>query len=279
MANKRRVTTVEEIEDPIDTVTPDTAPDTSVVASDTNPTDDTRVRDEQGRFIPKDESKAEDKPEIDIEKIKEDVAARTKDEVTKEVTDRIRKSLGGDEQEEKLDEYAEFQKGVWEKEGRAPTWTEALQFLKGSLRSELQKEQEQAQKTVAEQEEAEKTRKEAFVKQYNAKIDADLNDLYTSNRLPKIQDKDNPQDFGVVARRALFQTMLDVNNQRNAQNLPLLSVKEVFYEHFKMPSTQGPAGYDAPVSMGRGAAQTTGQDEMPYHELHRKSFTDIINGR
>ncbi len=226
---------------------------------------------------PKEEVKEEivTPPPIDTEELKKEITEK----VSKETVDKITQALTGKQEEttqEQKDKYLEYSEKFLAEKGRNPTWFELVPFIRDEVKQELKREQEEtrvqqeeAQRTVAE---TEKQRTEAF----NKHIDAQLEDLYRQERLPKIVNKDNPNDEGVQARKALFQAMLEVNQDRvNKGQDPIYSIKEIFYEHYKKPSRQ-PAGADAPVSVGSGNVAPESPDDYSYADIRNKSFLDFF---
>ena len=57
--------------------------------------------------------------------------------ISKEVKEELIGKLGGSSEKEQLDKYGEFQKQIWEKENRQPTWKEALDFIREEDKKEL----------------------------------------------------------------------------------------------------------------------------------------------
>jgi hypothetical protein len=137
----------------------------------------------------------------------------------------------------------------WAKEKRTPKdyeeisdWAlEKKSILDARAESKHNKEVETQKKVVEDQN---KQQTEAF----NKFVDNDLEDLMVSGKIPRTVNKDDTNDPGVVARKALFQAMLDVNLERQKAGKPYVySLKEIYYEHYKSPDTEV-AGADAPVS-------------------------------
>lgn len=217
------------------------------------------------------------KPEVDLEAFKKEVLI--------EASEEVKKYLEGKDMEEtkdKVDDYTKYAKEVWDKEGRNPTYEEALEFVTGKAVEKLKSDQETEIKTKAEQEEARvKAETEANQKQeqaFSALVDEEMDELYSKNRLPKIVDKNNEKDEGVIARKALFQKMLEVNQERAKENKPLIySVSRIFHEYYEAPKDV--AGADAPVSSG--TSPNTGGDGKPYTygSLKKASFLDILMGK
>lgn len=220
---------------------------------------------------PKEEAK-EDKPVFDQEKFKEDLVS--------EIDKRLPKADTKEEKEEKKDAIKEYLDKA-KAEGRNPTWEEALAFVaeEGSnrayerIKAEQAAEQEKARVQEEEREqiaEVQKKADEERVKAFNQVIDDELDELYNNNKLPRIKNKDDAKDPGVIARKALFQTMLDVNEKRKEEGKPaILSVSRIYSFYYKPPTAQR-AGADAPVSMGQGASEASDPDDYSYTDLKKE---------
>jgi hypothetical protein len=182
--------------------------------------------------------------EIEPEELAENIASKTAEKLKpKEIPSEPKKPE---------DEYKEFVDKVKEEKNRLPTYQEALEFVKDKVIVEIDKrEAEKQEKFEQEKKEAQKVLDESK-ERFNQTLDEQIEDLYSQGKLTRIKDPNNPSDQGVLERKALFQTMLDVNEKRaNEGKDPIFSLKEIFYEHYKKPNQQ-PAGSDAPVSMGQG---------------------------
>jgi len=174
---------------------------------------------------------------------------------------------------------------IYVREGRNPKDygeinEEAIRIAKLEFSSEFDKRESDRIAKQNEQEEAKKTeaqKKEEAQNQYNRYIDDQLDDLVKSNKLPPIKDKDNEKDLGIMERRNLFKTMMDVNmkiseenkNLPDDQKKPLInSLKEIYYEHYKPMSTQ-PAGVDAPIAGKTSVIPPSNDEEIDYKEIHK----------
>lgn len=168
-------------------------------------------------------------------------------------------------------------------EGRNPTWEEAITAIaeEGSKQAyeRFKKEQEDAAQVQKDEADQQRAAQEQANTEFNTVVDEQLADLYKDGKLTRIKNADDPNDTGVLQRKALFQTMMDVNMDRASKNLrPIYSIKEIFYEHYKNPVEQ-PPGADAPISIGRGAAKAEDPQEYSYHDVHGKDFMSIMRGR
>lgn len=215
--------------------------------------------------------------EIDPEAMKKDIA----DKVSKETIEKITKALTGEEKttEAQKDKYQEWAEKFYAEKGRNPTWFELIPFIKDELKADMKNEEEMTRKQREEYRARVEADNNKRTEAFNKYVDQQLEDLYKNNKLPRIVNKDDDRDPGVVARKALFQTMLEVNQERVKNNLdPIYSVKEIYYEYYKAPNRQ-PAGADAPISIGRGNAQVDSGEDYSYADIRKKSFLDIFTKR
>lgn len=219
--------------------------------------------------------KVTEKPDINIDEIKEEV----KKTVSKEMADRITEALGGEKATKaEKDKYQAIAEEFYEKNGRNPTWHELIPFIVEEAKTSLKQEQEMKAKEEEDRQKQMKEYQKQQTDKFNKDIDDQLNDLYASNKLPQIKDPNDPNDLGVVARRALFQKMMEVNQGRVKDGKsPIYSLKEIFYEHYTPPNRQ-PAGADAPISIGRGGSAPKSEGDYSYGEIHgAKSFIDMYH--
>lgn len=224
--------------------------------------------------VPEEKVEEPQEPAIDPKQMVEDISNQVMEKLR--ASDESKNKV----QEDVKDEYEKFAEKIQRETGRPPTWKEALEFVKESAVTEIKAEQEAEQKRVAEQAENDRKATEQIAKKLNAGIDEELEELYKRNELSPIKDKTNPSDQGVVERKALFQKMLDVNQERQAQGKdPILSVQRIFYGYYQKPSAQ-PAGEDAPVSMGKGSATAGEQtEELDYiKDVHSKDWNNFRKG-
>lgn len=168
------------------------------------------------------------------------------------------------------DAYAQWEKALWEKEKRQPTYVEALNFVKDQAKSEIKSEQEQAVKAAEDERVRREQETAANNKQLDAIIDDELGDLYNAGKLTRVKDATNPSDQGVVERQALFKKWSEVNTERRSKGLPdILSATRIYEFYFQKPSAQ-PPGADAPVQGNRGSATPpSSQQEYSYQDLKK----------
>lgn len=207
--------------------------------------------------------------EIDPEAMKREIA----DTVRKETADKITQALTGKQEttQEERDRYEVIAENFAKEKGRNPTWFELVKFIKEDIREEMKNETE---KERVEREEVVKQQKEENAKKqkaFDTYVDEQLDELHNAGKINKNDEK---------SRQALFRTMLEVNEKRVKEGkAPIYSVKEIFYEHYTAPTTQ-PAGFDAPISAGRGNAQISNEEEYSYGDVHNpKSFVDLFRKR
>jgi len=125
---------------------------------------------------------------------------------------------------------------------------------------EAKAKEEQAK--VKQTEEQKKAQTKAFEDQLQKELDADLNDLYLNNKLPKVKDPKDENYPGNKEFKNLFETAQKVNAERMAKGEPpIRSIKLIYYEHYK-PLAK-PAGHDAPV-MGNESSITNEAPEDKY---------------
>lgn len=170
----------------------------------------------------------------------------------------------------------------WAKEGRTPKdYEEIADWAVEKKRLLDERSAKAAQIAQAAQSEAQKAANEQEISRFNAYVDSQIGELIEAGKIPAVENSLNPDDPGIVARKQLFQTMLDVNLERQKSGKqPIYSVKEIYYEHFANApvAEEEPAGADAPVSPGK-AAPSGEPKEVSYNEIHRKSLFDILTGK
>lgn len=230
--------------------------------------EDEKKPEETPKEEPKEEPKKPEETEIDEDEFTE--------KVSKSVADRLAKQITGQD-EKKKDDVDQELVSPWTKEGRNPKdydeiadWAMQKKEVLDKRRAvEEQKATEEQNQQKAQQEEAQRAADEERAKSFNQVIDDELDELYTNNKLPRVKDKDDANDPGVVARKALFQTMLDVNMKRKAEGKPaIMSVSRIFHTYYTPPTQQRP-GADAPISMGQGAPEETDPDDYSYTDVKK----------
>lgn len=264
---------------PKDTPEEDNKPSEVMSVEDAAREDDLPIEKEVETEEPaKTEPAKEEKKEIDPELMKKEIAEK----VSRETVEKIAQALTGQDKttQAQKDKYEEVAEQFFAKHGRNPSWFELVPFIKEDLKADMKKEAEIEKKTAEEQKKQVESANLAREGAFNKYIDEQLNDLLVQGKLPKPVDPKNEKDPGVVARKALFQTMMEVNQKRVSENKPpIYSLKEIYYEHYKAPNAQ-PAGWDAPVSAGRTNMTPEPVDDFSYADIHKpKSFVDLLMRR
>lgn len=224
---------------------------------------DNDIKDTKGDDKEPDKEEKPAAPPIDVEALKEEVKTASKEEAVKEVTEKITNALNPKEDN----------RPSWEKEGRNPTYKEALDYVRDSIKKEQdQKEQEKENKSKAEEEEKTK-RQEEYKRSLNEMWDIQIEELRESGKIPKIENKDDKNDPGIIAEKELAEAAIEYNKERDEKHQDW-NLKSVYYEVYQNKNKQ-PAGYDAPVSMGKKSVEN-GKKELTYDEIHKSSFDDIL---
>jgi hypothetical protein len=220
------------------------------------------------------------KEEVDVEKIK----LETKAETTKEITDRIVTSLKGkNAPEEEISETKKLVRDFMAKQqalGKQPSWEDAFEFLAENATTLAVKRIEE--KKISEQQKQEELQKQteeqkkAYLDNFKKNLDEEFAELYEKGKLPKIIDPKDKEDYGAKVQNKLLETMMNVNKERVAKGLqPITSVTRIFNTYFEAPRKEV-AGYDAPVSAGRGGTHVDNTQEIDYREIHGKRFEDLV---
>lgn len=192
--------------------------------------------------------------EIDVSEVKEELKKEVKEEISAEVKDELVKSITG-KTEEEIEE-----KTPWAKEGRTPKdYDEIATWAKDQAKTELQKEDEEVKKKTEEKE-------KANLEYWNKTWDTQLEGLEKEGKIPKVENKEDPNDAGLKARKDLFVAA----NENKEYNLEL-----VYYKHYD--KKKQPAGADAPVSGGRKSVSKEPEGEFKYSEIHgARELSDLV---
>lgn len=191
-----------------------------------------------------------EEPEVPLE----DVVAQT----TKKTVEEIRAQEKADEEARVAAEQhtptAQEQAAIeWEKKftadnNRRPTYLEAMNYVKTVAIEDIKAEQAaEAEKKQQEQTALENQRTEEN-KRLDEVIDDEMEDLYNAGKLTRIKDANNPNDQGVIERKALFAKWAEINAQRAKDGKPqIISATRVYDFHYQKPNAQ-PPGANAPVA-------------------------------
>lgn len=258
MATKKTTTTVEE-------EVIDKTPEQELDYKDIHNKSDAEIASQQTKETPKEEEKEVETKEEETEEVEFDPEQFKKDTV-KEVGDTIVKALQGKdaaETQENVDEYQVWADKLFKETGEAPDWKQAAEFIKEKAKSEIRAEQDKATQEAKVEQDKQAQAQQTEQTRVNTYVDKQLDDLYASNRMPKVRNAEDPNDIGITVRKALLEQAMKVNKDLVDKGLPTKTIKEVFYEDFKSPARQ-PAGAEAPISAGRGAASHDNEQELDY---------------
>ena len=208
--------------------------------------------------------------EFDADEFANKVAEQTKAKIEEERLKGIEEQAKKELEEKSKDELLP----VWTREGRNPkdydeiaaesTRIAELRFNK------ILEEKEAKSREIAEQEQSKKQQEQSRIDAYNKLVDEELEELYASDKLPKIKDQNDPNDLGVKERFNLFKTMKEVNDKRIAEGKdPIYSVHRIYNGYYK--PTKQPAGADLPISSGKSPAPPAdAEQEYSYADIHNK---------
>ena len=239
---------------------------------------------------PKEEKPATPKEEVVEEKVDvKEVARKAAEEATEQLKKEIDEIKGQNLSKKDEKEAIEEAKTKWTKEGRNPKdYDEIVEEAENRAFNRMQKfieereakkAEEDAQRTKEEKEAAQKAEEQnkTAIEKAQENLANEIKELEEGGYIPKINDENNPDDEGVVTRKALFQKGLEVNNDRIAKGLPPEnSIAKVFFMHFKGVNTQ-PAGADAPISGNKpSAVPKTSEKPYIYARDHNKTLSQIM---
>lgn len=215
----------------------------------------------------------------DVEFDPEVLKKEAQEAVRKEILEAI-SGKKDNEVEDPNDEYDTFVKEYTLKNGVAPDWKVVAQFIKDRAIQDIKAENEAERQRIAEEQKVQKETEDAQQENVNKYVDSQFDELYATNRFPKIKNAEDPNDPGVAWRRALADQTMTINKERLDKGLPTKTLVEVFFTQFKAPNRQ-PAGVDAPISAGNAGGQGEDQEEINYIRDIRGSRTirDILMRR
>lgn len=228
---------------------------------------------EEKEEVKEEEKAPEPEEKIDPKELAKEVADSAKEQLAE-----FLKGTNNKETEENVDEYEKFRAKFEKDEGKQPAWTDVAKFIKEQTIAELKAEAQANQKAQQEQKDQYDKNQQEAETQFNKDIDEELAELYSEGKLPRIKDKENPQDPGLVARQALFRTMAEVNIKRiEAKQPPIRSISRIFSNYHKSPNRQ-PAGADAPIGGGKASTTSeTPEDEINYFRDIKGGFRGLYN--
>ncbi|GEM_PF-4989570 len=236
-----------------------------------------------------------EEPKVEPPIDKEAIKAELKEEVTKDIQAKIVEQLQGTK-EEKKDAYADFEKEIWDKEGRTPTYKEALDLIKvqakEEIKAELNAEVEAEQKQEQDTQKAQETQQQELNDSLNKDWDEQLGELVKAGRIPGIKDASDdrvqvvsdasgkeieriPLEEGKRARYELFKAMYLASEERiNTGAKPLTNLKEIYYEHYS--KDKQPAGANAPIAGVRKSVSQDSGTSFKYSDIHNTPFEDLL---
>ena len=270
MAKKKVTTTVEE-EIPEETPI-DYKKDIENKSFDQIATDEPKEEVKEEVVVPVEEET--ETVEFDPEALKREAADLAKSEM-----EPLLKGETKEETAENKDKYQEYQEKFFKDNNRQPTWFEVSSFLEDQAVERVRAEQAAEVKAREEEVTKAKTVEEQNNAATNKYVEDTLNDLYASDKLPKIQDKADKDDYGMRVQKQLLTKVIEVNTQRIKDGAPPKTIKEILYEDFEIPAKEV-AGADAPVNMGRGGYTPEDGEELNYTRDiagARNSIRNIIN--
>ncbi len=164
-------------------------------------------------------------------------------------------------------------------ESKSAAVAEAKKLL--DEREAAQKAEQERARAEAEAKEKEEATKKQQEEEYrtavNKQIEEEMEDLRSLGRMPKIINKDDPNDPGIAAQKELFAQAMAINEARQKEGKPMIvSPKLIFYEHYK-PSQEVP-GADAPIA-GNGVPSRTSEGQINIQDLRKKSISDLVRER
>ena len=154
-----------------------------------------------------------------------------------------------------------------EEEGYVPKGWEPKDYNDFFKISEQLAEKKAQEKLDAYEEKSRKAQEEqrAMDEASNKVFDRQIADLEKSKRLPKVEDPNNLEDPGVVARKELFNLGLEY---RSADLVAMANLRD------KIKSIK-PSGSEAPVGSSNRTTNTSTK-RPDYGELHNKSIDELL---
>lgn len=202
--------------------------------------------------------------EEERKKLEEEKAKQEEERKIEEAANEAKEQKKVVEDTKETDEiYLKWAKEFGEKNNRAPTYLEAMQFVTEQaakspelikhIKEELKREDE-ANKAIAEKQRADAEKKKAAEnKVLNDYVDEELSLLYANNKLTPIKEKDNPEDLGIKERMEFFKQWKEVNDKRRAEGKrEIISPTTIFTFYYKKPNFEV-AGADAPIAGNKGS--------------------------
>lgn len=199
------------------------------------------------------EKPAEAQPEPPKEEPPAPVEEKPADEEEIEITEEAAQKLIEDQTGKQKQDDEQY---PWEKEGREPTQREVLDYVANRT---LELQEERKAETERVQKEQQDQNLENNKKIWNSNIEY----LESNNFIPKVVNKEDKNDPGLVARTKLFEQAV-LHNE--------LDLEKVYWRYIKPNERKQPAGADAPIARGANAdTEPKGDDDdFYYDEVHGK---------
>lgn len=225
---------------------------------------------------------AESKPAFDEEKLVE------------KITSKLLETLAPKEEakQKTLDDRVTELQDKAKAEGRELTYKDALSAVKDELTETLPKTlTEQITKQVMENlnkqvddeakkqqetQQAQKTQDETNKKAMFSEWDRQVGVMQREMGLPKIINKDDPEDPGVKAQELIFKAMnMRVEKQKAAKEKVSLSLIEAYHSPEYKQLTEQP-GRDAPINGAKRSIGPTNGKELSYADIHNADLRDLV---
>lgn len=230
-------------------------------------------------------------PALDVEELKTKLGAELKEQISQDVADKVIKAIAP-QKDETL-------QPPWVKENRNPTYQEAIDWaatqglekatpdlvnkVTEKVIENLNQEVTNEQKVEADKKAADESQQKAFEQSWNLEFEQ----LEATGKLPKANLEDNRMDEkgmyldpGRKARQEVFSAMannikqVQGENKRQVTNADYSPIA-TFYSHYK-PSTEQPAGADAPVyGANKTGSPSTGLG-FTAQEVHNTKVEDLL---
>lgn len=144
----------------------------------------------------------------------------------------------------------------WEKEDREPTQREVLDYV-AERTIQLQDERK------AESERVQKEQQNQNIEENKKIWNGNIEFLESNNYIPKVVNKEDKDDPGLLARTKLFEQAV-LHNE--------LDLEKVYWRYIKPNEGKQPAGADAPIARGANAdtEPKKDDDEFYYDDIHNK---------
>lgn len=137
-------------------------------------------------------------------------------------------------------------------------------------REQLSAEEEQKAKQADEA----KARQEEFNKQLSTVIQEETDELFSSGKLPRIVNPDDPNDPGNVALRSLLEQGAKINEQRAKEGKPVItSLTRIYTSYYKPPKELA----NAPVQGNTPATPSGGESkDYDFKKFHNMPIPQFL---